>query len=214
MATAQKSPAKKPAAKKPARRNPEVQELLVEELREIYSAEKQLQRYMPRALKAIDADSVRERLQQRQDEGQRLTEALDRVFEELDASPGRKKNTAVEGLLADFQEHIQEIEQGPALDAVLVGGVQKLEHYCIAAWGTVKAWGQQLGHDTLVQAMQRAIDEGGRYDQDLTRLAVEEINPAMVADGEVETDASDDDDGGDEAPRSRSRGKGGDEARA
>lgn len=201
--------AKKPAAKKPAKRNPEVQELLTEELREIYSAEKQVQRFMPRALKAIDADSVRQRLEQRQEEGQRLTEELDRVFEELDASPGRKKNTAVEGLLADFQEHIQEIERGPALDAVLIGGVQKLEHYCIAAWGTVKAWGQQLGHDTLVQAMERAIEEGKRYDDDLTRLAVDEINPMMVREGEEEASGEED-----EAPRSRSKSKGGDEARA
>lgn len=203
--------AKKTAPKKPAKKTPEPQELLLEELREIYSAEKQVQRFMPRALKAIETDSVRQRLEQRQEEGQRLTEELDRVFEELDASPGRKKNTAVEGLLADFQEHIQEIERGPALDAVLIGGVQKLEHYCIAAWGTVKAWGQQLGQDTLVQSMERAIEEGKRYDDDLTRLAVDEVNPMMVQEGQEMSDDEEED----EAPRSRSKSKSdGGEARA
>jgi ferritin-like metal-binding protein YciE len=200
--------AKKTAPKKPAKKTPEPQELLLEELREIYSAEKQVQRFMPRALKAIETDAVRERLERRQEEGQRLTEDLDRVFEEMDASPGRKKNTAVEGLLADFQEHIQEIERGPALDAVLIGGVQKLEHYCIAAWGTVKAWGALLGNDTLVQSMERAIEEGKRYDDDLTRLAVEEVNPMMLEEGGEEVDDED------EAPRSRARKSDGEGARA
>jgi ferritin-like metal-binding protein YciE len=70
------------------------------------------------------------------------------------------------------------------LDAALLAGVQKLEHYCIAAWGTAKSMGELLGQKEVVRAMDRALEEGKKLDADLTRLAEEEINPAMLQAGE------------------------------
>lgn len=208
--------AKKPAAKKPAKQSPEPQELLVTELQEIYNAEKQLQRALPRLTKAVESDTVRQMFERRLEEGQRITEELDRAFEELDASPGRKKNPVAEGLIADAQEHVQEIEKGPALDAILIGAMQKTEHYCIASWGTAKAFAGALNADAVVEAMQSALDEGKTFDDELTRLAVEEINPAMLGSGEDDETDVDEDEGEDEAPKSRSRAKskGGEEGRA
>lgn len=208
--------AKKPAAKKPAKQSPEPQELLVTELQEIYNAEKQLQRALPRLTKAVESDTVRQMFERRLEEGQRITEELDRAFEELDASPGRKKNPVAEGLIADAQEHVQEIEKGPALDAILIGAMQKTEHYCIASWGTAKAFAGALNADAVVEAMQSALDEGKTFDDELTRLAVEEINPAMLGSGEDDEADVDEDEGEDEAPKSRSRAKskGGEEGRA
>jgi ferritin-like metal-binding protein YciE len=185
MATA-KQPAKKAAPKKPAKQNPDMNELLLTELREIYSAEKQLSRALPRFSKALTTDTVREAFDRRLEQGQRLTEGLDRAFEELEASPGRKKNVAAEGLIADAQEHIQEIEKGQALDAVLIAAMQKLEHYCIAAWGTSKSIAAGLGEQAVVEAMQTALDEGKQLDEELTRLAEEELYPVMLGDDEEE----------------------------
>lgn len=226
MATAKKPAPKKAAPKKPAKQNPDINELLLTELREIYSAEKQLGRFLPRLSRSIATDSVREAIDRRGEQGQRLVEALDEAFQQMEASPGRKKNVAAEGLIADAQEHIQEIEKGEALDAVLIAAVQKLEHYCIAAWGTARSIARTLGEDQVVEAMTAALDEGAELDEALTRLAEEELYPSLVgddedqveaeagADGEDRSFAQDDDEGGavaDEQPsggKSRGKGKG------
>lgn len=206
MATAKKPPSK--TAKKAARQTPEPQELLLTELREIYNAENQLSRVLPRLTKALESDTVRQMFERRQEEGQRLIEELDRAFEEMDATPGRKKNPVAEGLIADAQEHVQEIEKGPALDAVLIGAMQKTEHYCIASWGTAKAFAGALNADTVVEAMQSALDEGKSFDDELTRIAVEEINPAMLSGGEEDPNDADEEEDEDEVrPTTRARGR-------
>ena len=89
----------------------------------------------------------------------------------------------MEGLISDAREHVQEIEAVPALDTVLIGAVQKTEHYCMAAWGTVKALGEALGQKEIARAMERALKEGKRYDEELTQLAESEVTPALLAEG-------------------------------
>jgi ferritin-like metal-binding protein YciE len=168
------------ATRKTAKQTPEPEELLLTELRDIYSAEKQLTRALPRLSKAVESDKVRKMLDRRLQEGQRLTEELEKAFEELDATPGRQKNAAAEGLITEAQETLQEIEAGPALDAVLIGAVQKTEHYCIAAWGTAKAFAKATGQKTVIKSMERALDEGKSFDQELTQLAEKEITPALL----------------------------------
>ena len=181
---AKQTATKKAAPKKPAKHNPDMQELLITELREIHNAEKQLSRALPRFNKAITTDTVREAMERRMEQGQRLTEALEEGFERMQTSAGRKKNVAAEGLIADAQEHIQEIEKGEALDAVLIAAVQKLEHYCIAAWGTSRSIAQAVGEEEIARAMQTAIDEGKQLDEELTRLAEEELYPSLLGDDE------------------------------
>jgi ferritin-like metal-binding protein YciE len=215
--------AKKAAAKKPQKQNPDLQELLSTELKEIYSAEKQASRALPRLGRAIETQGLRELLDTRLQQGERIIESLDQAFERMETSPGRKKNVAAEGLLADAQEHVQEIEKGPALDAVLIGAIQKLEHYCIAAWGTSRAIAEALGEQEVAAAMQQAIDEGEQLDQQMTDIAEKELYPALQADqvdGEErsfeaadDSDADEEDAGDAGGARGKSKRKGG-EARA
>jgi ferritin-like metal-binding protein YciE len=120
-------------------------------------------------------------MEERLTEGERIIKEIEAVFEEMDESPGRKKNVAAEGLINDAREHVQEIEAGPALDAVLIGAMQKTEHYCIAAWGTARALAQAVGQKAATRAMERALKEGGPFDERLTKLAAEEITPALLA---------------------------------
>jgi ferritin-like metal-binding protein YciE len=168
------------ASQKSTKQAPGPEDLLLTELRDIYSAEKQLTRALPRLGKAVESDKLRSMLDRRLQEGHRLTEELERAFEEMDVTPGRQKNVAAEGLIADAQENVQEIQAGPALDAVLVGAVQKTEHYCIAAWGTAKSFAKAVGQKSVVGAMERALEEGRSFDKELTQIAEKEITPELV----------------------------------
>jgi ferritin-like metal-binding protein YciE len=171
--------------------SPDATELLVLELQEIHSAESQLSRVLPRLAKALESEELGTLMDERLAEGERIIKEIEAVFGEMDESPGRKKNVAAEGLINDAREHVQEIEAGPALDAVLIGAMQKTEHYCIAAWGTARALAEAVGQKTATRAMERALKEGGPFDERLTKLAAEEITPALLAaqseDGEAGT---------------------------
>jgi ferritin-like metal-binding protein YciE len=164
-------------------------ELLVLELQEIHSAENQLSRVLPRLAKAAESETLRQKLEERLAEGERVLQEVDNALEELDESPGRKKNVAAEGLINDAREHVQEIQPGPALDAVLIGAIQKTEHYCIAAWGTAKALGQALGQTSVVRAMERALKEGKAFDEELTQLAEKEVTPLLLSQSEEEDES-------------------------
>jgi ferritin-like metal-binding protein YciE len=195
--------AAKRANKRPAKESPDGKQLLVLELQEIHSAETQLARTLPRLTKAVESDHLRQMFEERLSEGEQIVADIEAALEELEESPGRKKNVAAEGLINDAREHIQEIEPGPALDAVLIGSMQKTEHYCIAAWGTARALAEATSQATAARAMSRALKEGGRFDEQLTQLAEKEITPALM-DNESD-DSTDTEDG-----RGRSRRDGND----
>ncbi|HWE47203.1 MAG TPA: DUF892 family protein [Caulobacteraceae bacterium] len=159
---------------------PEPEDLLLDELRGIYSAEKQLTKVLPRLSKAIQNETLREALDRRVEQGQTLTENIEEVFDEYETTAGRTKNAAAEGLITEAQETVQTYAGGPELDAMLIGAMQKTEHYCIAAWGTAKAFAKAIGEDEIVASLERALDEGKSFDQALTRLAEDEITPAIM----------------------------------
>jgi ferritin-like metal-binding protein YciE len=194
---------------KAAKLSPTGSELLVLELREIHSAESQLSKVLPKVAKAIESQGLRDMADERLTEGERIISEVEAALEEMEETPGRKKNIAAEGLIADAREHTQEIEQGVALDAVLVASLQKTEHYCIAAWGTAKSLAAATGQKTVVKAMERALKEGGKFDERLTKLAEEELTPALL---EMEQSDEGDEEVG-EPPRGRSGGRNGSEAR-
>jgi ferritin-like metal-binding protein YciE len=179
-------------------------ELLVLELQEIHSAESQLARTLPRLAKAVDSEELRNSIEERLSQGERLIGEIESALEEMDESPGRRRNVAAEGLISDAREHVQEIESGPALDAVLIGSLQKTEHYCIAAWGTARSLASSAGQNEVVQCMERAIKEGEQVDEKLTKLAEEKINPQLFAQESQEGEESEE-----ESSRSRSSGRGG-----
>jgi ferritin-like metal-binding protein YciE len=193
--------AQRTSRKQSKKESPDGRELLVMELQQIHSAETQLSRTLPRLSRAVDTDKLRERLDERLNQGERILKEVDAALEELDASPGRRKNVAAEGLINDAREHIQEIEAGPALDAVLIAAIQKTEHYCIAAWGTARSLAQAVGQKDAVKAMERALKEGKQLDEQLTQLAEQEVTPALLAQSQQEEEADNE-----TQPRSRRNG--------
>lgn len=179
--------AKSKSSRQSKRKSPDCAELLVLELQEVHSAETQLARMLPRMSKAVESGKLRQMLEQRQEEGERLLKELDAAFDELEVSPGRKRNVPAEGLINDAREHIQEIEGSPALDSILLGATQKTEHYCIAAWGTAKSLAEALGQKTVVRSMERALKGGKTFDQQLTQLAEKELTPALLQESDRES---------------------------
>jgi ferritin-like metal-binding protein YciE len=170
----------------PGLRAPE--DILTTELKEIYSAERQLSRAMQRMMKKVSSDRLREMLQQRMQQGEQLIEQLDDAFEEMEVTKGRQKNVAAEGLIEDVNHHLEEIEDERLCDPFVLASVQKIEHYCIASWGAARSIGQLLGNQTVVKQMERVLKEGKEFDEEMTKLAEEEINPQMMSDGESESE--------------------------
>ena len=165
----------------PAPRSAE--DLLQTEMKEIYSAERQLTRALPKLQKLVASERLREMLNRRRDQGTELLGQLDEIFEEMEVRKGRVKNAAAEGLIEDMNQHVEEINDQKLLDPVLLASMQKVEHYCIAAWGTAAAMGRLTNQQSVVKTMERVLDEGKRFDDEMTKLAEQEVNPAMLANG-------------------------------
>ena len=178
-------------------RSPE--DLLTTELKEIYSAERQLARVIPRLAKKVSSDHFREMLEQRQQQSAELMDEIDDALEHMDAAKGRPKNIAAEGLIDDATQHLDDVKDERLIDPLLLASVQKIEHYCIAAWSTAAAIGRLLDEKDIVKTMEKVLGEGKRFDDELTKLAEEEVNPQMMEEeSEEEEEGSDEDEGSDE----------------
>jgi len=157
-----------------------VEKLLVAELKDLYSAEKQITRALPKMAKAASNDQLKTAFEThlKQTEGQ--IERLDRVFEILGKSSGGKTCKGMQGLLEEGTETMQETE-GEVRDAAMICGAQKVEHYEIAAYGSVRTWAQQLGQKEIADLLQQTLDEEGETDHKLTQLAAQVNRQAQRA---------------------------------
>ena len=156
-------------------------DLLTQELKEIHSAERQVSRALPRLAKSVQSQALRQMFERRRDEGATVIDLVDDALEDIGTTKSRPKNPAIEGLLEDANQHVEDIQNERMLDAALLAGVQKIQHYCIAAWGTAKSLGNLLDQQKVVEGMERVLEEGKRFDQEMTELAENEINPAMLS---------------------------------
>ena len=163
------------------------QDMLITELFAIRSAEEQVSRALQQHLDDVQNKQVRRLLEQRLKRGERLLQDLEKGLKELGGQgASQQRNEAVEGLIRLSERELREAQNPLMKDAVLIGNVQKIEHYCIAAWGTAKAFARLLGVQPVVQAMERATEEGKRFDDELTQIAEREVNPAMLEGYQVE----------------------------
>ena len=180
----------------PGLRSPE--EILGNELKAIHSAERQLSRVLPKLKKQVSSEMLAEMLDTRLRQGETLIEEIETILDEMETTRARPKNLAAEGLIDDLSQQIERVEDEKLIDPVLLASIQKVEHYCIAAWGTAASMGRLLDAPKVVKTMERVLGEGKKFDEEMTRLAESEVNPAMLAEDEEE-----------EAPRAaRKRGNG------
>ncbi len=155
-------------------------------LQDLYSAEKQITRALPKLVKAVEDPELAEALESHLEETKEQVTRLETIFEELDRSPGRKKCKGMEGLLEEGSELIEEEPEQIVLDAGLISAAQRVEHYEISAYGTAVEWARLLGYANAEKLLQETLDEESAANEKLTMLAEEGINEAAMEGIEVE----------------------------
>ena len=152
-------------------------ELLAEELKDIYSAEKQLLRAMPKMAKKATSPELKAALQEHLEVTQRQVERLEQVFESIGKPAKAKTCKAMQGLIEEATEIMGEDADDAVLDAGIIAAAQKVEHYEIASYGTVRTWARLCGEEEAANLLQETLDEEGEADQRLTELAERVVNP-------------------------------------
>lgn len=166
-----------------------LRELYVEELKDLYSAENQLVKALPKMAKAATDSALRQGFEKHLEQTKVHVERLETIFEALDESPKGKKCKAMEGLVEEGSEVIEEDAEPEVKDAALIAAAQRVEHYEIAGYGCVRTYAELLGETKAAKLLQTTLDEEGKTDQTLTKLA-EKINlEAEAPEGEEEDDA-------------------------
>ncbi len=153
-----------------------LKELYIDELRDIYSAENQLTKALPKMAKAATSDELRAGFEEHLEQTKGHVERLERIFKELGEKPTGKKCKGMEGLVEEGNEIIKEDElEGEARDAGLISAAQRVEHYEIAAYGCVRTYANLLGESDAAKLLEQTLQEEKETDQKLTNLA-EKIN--------------------------------------
>lgn len=150
--------------------------LLVDELRDIYHAEKQITRALPKMIKAATSERLKAGFEQHLGETQAQIERLEQCFELLDERVRGKTCEAMRGIIEECQTMLEEDLTPEVCDAVLVASAQKVEHYEIASYGTVIAWAKDLGLANVAKLLDETLEEEKATDVKLTQLATKEIN--------------------------------------
>jgi ferritin-like metal-binding protein YciE len=152
-----------------------LKDLYVEELKDLYSAEKQLVKALPKMAKAAKTKQLQDAFRNHLKETEQHVARIEKICQELGVSPRGKKCVGMEGLIEEGSEMINEAND-EALDAGLISKAQHVEHYEMAGYGTVRTYARQLGFENQAELLQRTLDEEGKADQLLTELAEAGIN--------------------------------------
>jgi len=152
-----------------------LRKLYVEELKDLYSAEKQILQALPKMVKKASNPQLKAGFEEHLRQTEEQVKRLERIFEALGKSGRGKKCKGMEGLLEEGKEVMQEDMDEETRDAALIAAAQRVEHYEIAGYGTVRTYAQLLGEDAAVRLLQQTLDEEGATDKKLTALA-EAIN--------------------------------------
>jgi ferritin-like metal-binding protein YciE len=157
-----------------------LEELLIDELKDLYSAENQIIKALPKMAKASSSPELRRAFERHLEETKRQVERLNQIGEALDAKLTGKKCKGMEGLIEEGKEIMEEDFDENAIDAGLIGAAQKVEHYEIAAYGTARTHAEMLGYTKAAKLLQQTLDEEGATDKKLTQLAETIINVEAV----------------------------------
>jgi ferritin-like metal-binding protein YciE len=176
-----------------------LEDLFIDELKDIYDAEKRITKALPKMARAASDEKLASGFRSHLEQTQEQISRLDRIFENLDVTPGRKTCDAMVGLLEEG-EHMMEQDADPSVkDAGLIAAAQKVEHYEIATYGCLRDWAELLGQDEAVRLLQQTLNEEAETDKKLTQIAQNLNIEAAEAEGEEEEET---------VASSRSRGTG------
>jgi ferritin-like metal-binding protein YciE len=149
------------------------------ELRDLYSAEKQLVEALPDIAEAASSDALKDAVNEHLEETRGHVRRLEQVFEAIGVKPQAEHCDGMEGLISEGSEVAEMEGDGDARDAALIGAAQRVEHYEIAAYGTARTLAKQLGHDDAAKLLSETLDEESAADEKLTKIA-ESVNVAAT----------------------------------
>ena len=162
--------------------------LFLDELKDIYNAEKQILRALPRMAKAAESPQLQQAFQNHLRETEGQVQRLERIFKDLGQAARGKKCKGMEGLIEEGKEKMEEEGEGPVIDAALIAAAQKVEHYEIAAYGCLRTYAELLGYTQAVRLLEQNLAEEEAADKKLTQLGEGGINESAVAVGEERED--------------------------
>ena len=164
-----------------------LRDLYIDELKDLYSAEKQLVKALPKMAKNATNPDLKKAFTDHLEQTEEHVSRLEQIFESLEASPRGKKCVGMEGLIEEASEMLEEDAEEDVLDAGLISKAQHVEHYEMAGYGTVRRFAQILGEMEHVELLEQTLNEEKEADQLLTQLADSSINVEAAA-GEEESD--------------------------
>jgi ferritin-like metal-binding protein YciE len=156
-------------------------DLFLATLKDIYYAEKQILKALPTMVKKANGPELKEALETHRKETEGQVERLDKVFKLLDVPARGKKCEAIEGIIDEAKEHMDEIEDEQVLDAGMISSAQAVEHYEICRYGTLIEWAKDLGHKEAVNLLQENLEEEKNADKLLSRVARSSSNRKAMA---------------------------------
>jgi ferritin-like metal-binding protein YciE len=158
-----------------------LEDVFVHELRDVYHAEKQLVKALPKMAKAASSPELRSAFEDHLEQTKGHVERLEAIFGQMKQKAKTEKCAAMKGLVAEGEEIIEANGEPQAKDAGLIAKAQKVEHYEIASYGTLISWAQQLGQNEAVELLRLTLTEEKDADQKLTQLAESALNTAAAA---------------------------------
>jgi ferritin-like metal-binding protein YciE len=163
-----------------------LKKLYLEELRDLYSAETQLVKALPKMAKGASSAELKQGFESHLEQTKEHVERLDEIFAQLDEKPTGKTCKAMKGLIEEGSEMLAQEGDESVIDAGLIGAAQRVEHYEIAAYGTVRTFANSLGEDEAVELLQQTLDEEGETDKELSALAEGIVNEEALIQNEEE----------------------------
>jgi ferritin-like metal-binding protein YciE len=188
-----------------------LRELYVDELKDLYSAENQLVKALPKMAKASSSDELRQAFEEHLQQTNEHVARLEQIFEMLGEKPTGKKCLGMEGLVKEGSETMDEDYGEAVMDSAIIGAAQRVEHYEIAGYGTVRAFAELLGEDEHVSLIEQTLEEEEQADEKLSELA-QQINSQAGEGGDELAEEEEDEEAESETatgsrPRSTSKGK-------
>jgi len=162
-----------------------LQKLYVDELRDLYNAENQLLKALPKMAKAASSEELKNAFEKHLEQTETHVERLENIFEQLDQTPKGKTCRAMKGLIEEGSEILKEEGDPSVLDAGIIVAAQKVEHYEIAGYGSVRTFAELLGQNKAVELLQTTLDEESEANELLNGLAESIVNPEALMESEL-----------------------------
>jgi len=147
------------------------EDLLTDELNDLYDAERQIVEALPKMKQAASAEELADAFEQHLEQTRQQIKRLDQIFAQMGEEPGSKECEGMQGLLREGEKLIRELQKSPVLDAALIAAAQKVEHYEISGYGTARTMASMLGEVEMAELLQETLDEEKDTDETLTEIA-------------------------------------------